>query len=348
MNMLSVKDVTETRPSPIDRLIIQRIVAENFKSYAGRQEIGPFHKSFSSIVGPNGSGKSNVVDAIMFVLGYRAKKMRQTKLSDLIHISEGYTELDSCTVEVHFIRIRDLEGDNYEVIPNSELIVARTAWRNNRNVYTINGVNSSYGEVTLLLRTQGIDLDHKRFLILQGEVEAIALMKPKGSTEHEEGLLEYLEDIIGTNQYIPLIEETAKQLDGVNAVHSDKMLRVRAAERECGALVGEKEEAELFLRQENTKTERRSEFLQASIWKARKELQELKLLLEEKKAKLTKERERNIVDAEKADEIDNSIKSATKEAAVYHTFCDRLHSCRNWRSKCVNCKQNCLYWSRMM
>ena len=29
-------------PSP--RLIIQQIVMENFKSYAGRQVIGPFHK----------------------------------------------------------------------------------------------------------------------------------------------------------------------------------------------------------------------------------------------------------------------------------------------------------------
>jgi structural maintenance of chromosome 4 len=28
---------------------------------------------------------------------------------------------------------------------------------------------------------KGIDLDHNRFLILQGEVEQISLMKPKGS-----------------------------------------------------------------------------------------------------------------------------------------------------------------------
>ena len=29
------------------------------------------------------------------------------------------------------------------------------------------------------LKAKGIDLDHNRFLILQGEVEAIAMMKPK-------------------------------------------------------------------------------------------------------------------------------------------------------------------------
>ena len=36
------------------RLMISKIVMENFKSYGGRQEIGPFHKSFSAIIGPNG------------------------------------------------------------------------------------------------------------------------------------------------------------------------------------------------------------------------------------------------------------------------------------------------------
>jgi structural maintenance of chromosome 4 len=46
---------------------------------------------------------------------------------------------------------------------------------------------------------------------VQGEVEQISMMKPKGATEHETGLLEYLEDIIGTDKYIPLLEESAKR-----------------------------------------------------------------------------------------------------------------------------------------
>jgi structural maintenance of chromosome 4 len=37
-------------------------------------------QSFSSIVGPNGSGKSNTIDALLFVFGYRASKMRQGKV----------------------------------------------------------------------------------------------------------------------------------------------------------------------------------------------------------------------------------------------------------------------------
>ena len=33
-------------------------------------------QSFSAIVGPNGSGKSNVIDAMLFVFGKKAKKVR--------------------------------------------------------------------------------------------------------------------------------------------------------------------------------------------------------------------------------------------------------------------------------
>ena len=41
---------------------------------------GPFHKSFSSVVGPNGSGKSNVIDAMLFVFGKKANKLRMNKV----------------------------------------------------------------------------------------------------------------------------------------------------------------------------------------------------------------------------------------------------------------------------
>jgi len=94
-----------SKPKP--RLTIHKLVLVNFKSYAGRQEIGPFHKSFSAIVGPNGSGKSNTIDALLFVFGYRASKMRQGKLSELIHNSAGKEGLESCSVEVWFREIVD-------------------------------------------------------------------------------------------------------------------------------------------------------------------------------------------------------------------------------------------------
>ena len=38
-------------------------------------------QNFSSVVGPNGSGKSNVIDAMLFVFGKRAKQVRRLRLA---------------------------------------------------------------------------------------------------------------------------------------------------------------------------------------------------------------------------------------------------------------------------
>jgi structural maintenance of chromosome 4 len=92
---------------PKARLVITYLILTNFKSYAGRQEVGPFHTSFSSVVGPNGSGKSNVIDSLLFVFGFRASKMRQGKISALIHNSAAFPDLDFCEVAVHFQEVMD-------------------------------------------------------------------------------------------------------------------------------------------------------------------------------------------------------------------------------------------------
>ena len=99
---------TEQDTGPKPRTVIQYLILTNFKSYAGRQEVGPFHASFSSVVGPNGSGKSNVIDSLLFVFGFRASKMRQGKISALIHNSAAFPNLEFCEVEVHFQEVMDL------------------------------------------------------------------------------------------------------------------------------------------------------------------------------------------------------------------------------------------------
>lgn len=213
------------------RLMITKIVCENFKSYAGTKALGPFHKvgcflvkypeggrdhtvlsssslsfqCFTSIVGPNGSGKSNVIDAMLFVFGYRATKIRSKKVSVLIHKSDQHRDLKHCSVAVHFQQIRDLVSvqdgvttltvfssffnlrlpsllpcslpfsplppqpgpDDFEVVPGSVFTVSRTAYADNSSVYHLNGKKLQFKEIAALLRESGIDLDHNRFLILQ-------------------------------------------------------------------------------------------------------------------------------------------------------------------------------------
>ena len=60
------------------------------------------------MVGPNGSGKSNVIDAMLFVFGKRAKQLRLNKVSELIHNSTHHRNLEMARVSVHFQEIVDL------------------------------------------------------------------------------------------------------------------------------------------------------------------------------------------------------------------------------------------------
>jgi structural maintenance of chromosome 4 len=232
------------------RAILKDIVVTDFKSYAGTHRLGPFHPSFTAIVGPNGSGKSNIIDALLFVLGYRARRMRQPKLTDLIHRSAGMEAAPSATVCLHFGRFDPvLEG----IDPAYELAVSRTITSSNRSIYQVDGVAVKFEQVETLLRdTLGIDLAHERFLILQGEVESIALMRPKRAAEgDDEGLLEFLEDIIGTNQLIPQIDEAQTTVDALTSATNERLLKFRVAEKHVHSLQTDRDAAEAFLRQEN-------------------------------------------------------------------------------------------------
>lgn len=96
-------------------------------------------QSFSAIVGPNGSGKSNVIDALLFVFGKRASQIRLKKLAELIHNSTDFPNLKSCRVAVYFHLIRDVSDDDYEVLPASEFCISRTADKQSKSQYYING-----------------------------------------------------------------------------------------------------------------------------------------------------------------------------------------------------------------
>ncbi|KAI1790910.1 RecF/RecN/SMC protein [Ganoderma leucocontextum] len=290
---------------PKPRLVIYKMALINFKSYAGRQDIGPFHKSFSAIVGPNGSGKSNTIDALLFVFGFRATKMRQGKLSELIHNSAKYPDLRECSVEVHFREIIDLPGpDAFEVVPNSNLVVSRTAFKDNTSKYMINGRASTYKEVQTLLKDRGIDLDHNRFLILQGEVESIAQMKPKAANKDDDGLLEYLEDIIGTAEYKEQIEDTLAEVERLSDLRQEKLNRLKIVEKDRNALEAQKKEAEDYLRMVNDLTRARSRLWQWYIWHCLINEAKLSQKIAEKEKELQEEQDQNKGDIKYLEELE--------------------------------------------
>lgn len=144
--------------------------------------------------------------------------MRSEKLKYLVHSSLEHKEVISATVRVRFKEIYDYTNPRTQLVelremPNSKFEISRTVYKRDGHAkYYINGNESTHVEVSGLLSKKGIDLQNNRFLILQGEVESISTMSPKAQNKDEIGLLEYIEDIIGTLHYRDLIQQMEERL----------------------------------------------------------------------------------------------------------------------------------------
>jgi energy-coupling factor transporter ATP-binding protein EcfA2 len=153
---------------------IDRIVVQDFKSYKGRQIIGPF-KSFTAVIGPNGSGKSNLMDAISFVLGVRTQQLRGS-LKELLYAPaaadaaagpsadqtrprRGFVQLVYVTAdggEVTFARVIQPSGSDADAAYQS--------------VYKIDDRTVTWDAYVQRLGTYGILVKARNFLVFQVRV----------------------------------------------------------------------------------------------------------------------------------------------------------------------------------
>jgi chromosome segregation ATPase len=92
-------------------------------------------------------------------------------------------------------------------------------------------------------------------------------MKPKAPTEHEDGLLEYLEDVIGTSNYKEDIDQAFKLMEEYQEERQIKLNRLKFVEKEKAALESQKKEAEDYLRLRNEHIKAQSRYWQWILWK---------------------------------------------------------------------------------
>mmetsp|Transcript_49449 Transcript_49449/g.117654 ORF Transcript_49449/g.117654 Transcript_49449/m.117654 type:complete len:1283 (-) Transcript_49449:43-3891(-) len=180
---------------------IEKLIVENFKSYEGLHEIGPFEK-FTCIIGPNGAGKSNIMDAISFCLGIKAKHLRGDKLRDLIYCKEAddpssNTRRASVTLVfrtandelLHFGRTITSRGEgSYRYGPASR----------------VRGVG--YDEFLQHLAAQNVFVKARNFLVFQGDVAELARRQGLELTR-------MLETISGSDQLKESYEKVARELE---------------------------------------------------------------------------------------------------------------------------------------
>lgn len=225
---------------------ILQLEMENFKSYKGHQLVGPF-KDFTAIIGPNGSGKSNLMDAISFVLGVRTGQLRGSQLKDLIYAFDDRDKEQRGRKA--FVRLV------YQMDDGVELRFTRSITSAGGSEYRIDNRVVNLDEYNGKLRSLGILVKARNFLVFQGDVESIASKNPKELT----GLLE---EISGS-------EELKKEYEGLEekkASAEEKAALIYQKKKTIGnekkLKKAQKEEAEKHLRlQEELKALKRERFL---------------------------------------------------------------------------------------
>lgn len=156
---------------------IERLTLQGFKSFGDRTSL-EFDGGIYGIVGPNGSGKSNLVEALRWVVGARARELRgEEALSLLFHGSDGKAPLGFAEVGL------ELSGNGRRVVLNRRLE------RDGSSDVRLNGSRSTLRQVEYALL--GTGLSRTGYAIVgQGEVGQILQAGP-------EVLLTYLEEAAG-------------------------------------------------------------------------------------------------------------------------------------------------------
>ncbi|CAA6666449.1 unnamed protein product [Spirodela intermedia] len=233
-------------PSLVFQGKIHRLELENFKSYKGFQTIGPFY-DFTAIIGPNGAGKSNLMDAISFVLGVRSVQLRGAQLKDLIYAFDDKEKEQKGRKA--FVRLVYLMGNG------SELQFTRTITSSGGSEYRIDGKIVTWDEYNAKLKSLGILVKARNFLVFQGDVESIASKNPKELTA-------LIEQISGSDElkrdYEDLEEQKARAEEKSALIYQKKKTVVMERKQKKA----QKEEAEKHLRlQEQLKNLKKEHFL---------------------------------------------------------------------------------------
>ncbi|XP_058060445.1 structural maintenance of chromosomes protein 1A [Anopheles bellator] len=270
---------------------LKYIEVENFKSYRGRNVIGPL-KQFSAVIGPNGSGKSNFMDAISFVMGEKTNSLRVRKLPELIHgASIGRPISNRASVTAKFI----ITNNNLE---QEEKNFQRSVISSSSE-YRINDSVVPPAVYLQELEKIGINVKAKNFLVFQGAVESIAMKNAKERTA-------LFEEISGSglmkDDYNRLKHEMQSAEEETQFTYQKK--KGIAAERKEAKL--EKQEADRYARLKQEYAEKQVNYQLFRLYYNEKESRRLTEDL------VSKQQELGIIEKRK-EEADEILKEKKKE-----------------------------------
>ncbi|CAM0911489.1 unnamed protein product [Alopecurus aequalis] len=283
---------------------INRLEVENFKSYKGTQTIGPFF-DFTAIIGPNGAGKSNLMDAISFVLGVRSAHLRGAQLKDLIYaLDDRDKEERGRRASVRLVY--NLPGTG------AELQFTRAITGAGGSEYRIDGRVVTWDDYNAKLRSLGILVKARNFLVFQGDVESIASKNPKELTA-------LLEQIAASDELRREYDELETQKSTAEEKSALVYQEKRTIVMERKQKKAQKEEAEKHLRLQQDLKLLKTEHLLWQLYTIEKDMEKIEAELEEERGSLQQAREEN-------QSSENELAAKKKEQSAFLkkiTLCEK-------------------------
>lgn len=199
---------------------IDRLILQGFKSFGERTalEFGP---GVFGIVGPNGSGKSNVVEALRWAVGARARELRGDEAQSLLfHGSDGRAPTGFAEVQLEVSRDK------------ARVSMSRRLDRDGDTEVRLNGNRSTLRQIEHAL--MGTGLSRTGYAVVgQGEIGQILQAGP-------EVLLAYLEEAAGLRAVTQASKATRDKLE---AATSEWVARSAEVEERRAAIAEKAEQA---------------------------------------------------------------------------------------------------------
>mmetsp|Transcript_16447 Transcript_16447/g.24130 ORF Transcript_16447/g.24130 Transcript_16447/m.24130 type:complete len:1331 (-) Transcript_16447:133-4125(-) len=278
---------------------VEYLELDNFKSYAGKQRIGPFH-DFTSVIGPNGAGKSNLMDAISFVLGVQSRDLRSSQMRDLIFRPPGGTTSTVDTTVRQFGAKATLVY--VDASTKEEIRFSRSISTSGVGEYAINGSVVNFASYEERLSDIGVLLKARNFLVFQGDVESIARKTPKQ-------LVEMFENISESAGLKDEYEESLKSKEEAEAATIFAYNKQKGFKSERKQLRDQKEEAARFDAKLNEKADMQTEFFLWQLFHINESVVEREQNVDQLKEELDQ-----VVDTEK--QVADRLKQAKGKASA--------------------------------
>ncbi|KAL4152629.1 hypothetical protein PRNP1_009557 [Phytophthora ramorum] len=239
---------------------IKQVVVCGFRSYKDQVAVEPFSKQHNVVIGRNGTGKSNFFDAIRFgLLTSRFANLRPEERQALLHEGSG-KHVMSAYVEIIFDN-----SDGRLPVDDVEVALRRTIGVK-KDEFFLNRKHIPKSDVVHLLESAGFSRSNPYYIVQQGKVNALAVMR-------ERERLELLKEVAGTKVYedqrtkaLKILHETQAQRDKIQEV-------VSYIEERLSELEEEKEEL-----QEYQQLDREQRALEYTMYE--KELQKVRAEIE--------------------------------------------------------------------